>query len=82
LALPGGRVYLLDGLLRRAQDADEVAGILAHELGTLLQRFKGSTYVPIHRARGPVHGTSLCLTRPCRPKMCWTRELASSHDPY
>jgi Zn-dependent protease with chaperone function len=32
-ALPGGKVYLLDGLLRRARSVDEVAGVLAHELG-------------------------------------------------
>jgi Zn-dependent protease with chaperone function len=37
-ALPGGRVYLLDGLLRRAQDSDEIAGILAHELGHVARR--------------------------------------------
>jgi Zn-dependent protease with chaperone function len=37
-ALPGGRVYLFDGLLRRAEEPDEVAGILAHELGHVARR--------------------------------------------
>jgi Zn-dependent protease with chaperone function len=32
-ALPGGKVYLLDGLLQRAKSVDEVAGVMAHELG-------------------------------------------------
>jgi Zn-dependent protease with chaperone function len=32
-ALPGGRVYLFSGLLARAQNADELAGVIAHELG-------------------------------------------------
>ncbi|MFZ5693596.1 MAG: M48 family metallopeptidase [Pseudomonadota bacterium] len=32
-ALPGGTVYLLDGLLQRARNVDEVAGVMAHELG-------------------------------------------------
>jgi hypothetical protein len=32
-ALPGGKVYLFNGLLARAQDPDEIAGVLAHELG-------------------------------------------------
>ena len=32
-ALPGGKVYLLDGLLQRANNVDEVAGVMAHELG-------------------------------------------------
>ena len=37
-ALPGGRVYVLGGLLRRANEPDEVAGILAHELGHVAHR--------------------------------------------
>ena len=37
-ALPGGKVYLLDGLLTRARNADEVAGVLAHELGHAYNR--------------------------------------------
>jgi Zn-dependent protease with chaperone function len=32
-ALPGGKVYLLDGLIQQARSVDEVAGVLAHELG-------------------------------------------------
>jgi Zn-dependent protease with chaperone function len=32
-ALPGGKIYLLDGLLQRARNVDEVAGVMAHELG-------------------------------------------------
>lgn len=32
-ALPGGKVYLLNGLLTKARNVDEVAGVLAHELG-------------------------------------------------
>ena len=37
-ALPGGRVYMLDGLLQRARNPDELAGILAHELGHVHHR--------------------------------------------
>lgn len=37
-ALPGGKVYLLSGLLAKAENADEIAGILAHELGHLRHR--------------------------------------------
>ena len=38
LALPGGRIYLLDGLLQQARSPDELAGILAHELGHVHHR--------------------------------------------
>ena len=38
LALPGGRVYLLDALLQKATNPDEIAAILAHELGHVKHR--------------------------------------------
>jgi len=37
-ALPGGKIYLLDGLLQKARDPDEIAGVLAHELGHVRHR--------------------------------------------
>jgi Zn-dependent protease with chaperone function len=37
-AAPGGYIMLFDGLLQRAQSADEVAGVLAHELSHALKR--------------------------------------------
>lgn len=37
-ALPGGRVVLTDGLIKAADAPDEVAGVLAHELGHVALR--------------------------------------------
>lgn len=37
-ALPGGRVYVSSGLLQKAANADEVAGVIAHELAHLQNR--------------------------------------------
>lgn len=37
-ALPGGKVYLFEGLLDKAENPDEIAGVLAHELGHLRHR--------------------------------------------
>jgi Zn-dependent protease with chaperone function len=37
-ALPGGKVYLFSGLLEKANDPDEIAGVLAHELGHVRHR--------------------------------------------
>nr|MBA2400347.1 M48 family metallopeptidase [Bradyrhizobium sp.] len=37
-ALPGGKVYMFKGLLEKAENADEIAGVLAHELGHLQHR--------------------------------------------
>jgi Zn-dependent protease with chaperone function len=38
VTLPGGHVVLFSGLLRQASSADEVAGVLAHELGHVENR--------------------------------------------
>jgi Zn-dependent protease with chaperone function len=53
-ALPGGRVYLFDGLLAKAENPDEIAGVLAHELGHLRHR---------DNMRGLIHngGTSFLI---------------------
>lgn len=37
-ALPGGRIYLLRGLIDKAESAEEVAGVLAHEMGHVAHR--------------------------------------------
>jgi Zn-dependent protease with chaperone function len=38
VALPGGRVYVFHGLITKADSADEVAGVLAHEIGHVAHR--------------------------------------------
>ena len=37
-ALPGGRILIAEGLLHAAESPDEVAGVLAHEMGHVLHR--------------------------------------------
>jgi predicted Zn-dependent protease len=37
-ALPGGKIYLLNGLLQKAESADELAGVIAHEMGHVSHR--------------------------------------------
>jgi predicted Zn-dependent protease len=37
-ALPGGHVFIYTGLLKQSQSPDEVAGVLAHELGHVVLR--------------------------------------------
>jgi Zn-dependent protease with chaperone function len=38
LALPGGKIYVFRGLIEKADTADEVAGVIAHELGHVAHR--------------------------------------------
>lgn len=37
-AVPGGRIFLLNGLLQKAASPDELAGVIAHELGHVRHR--------------------------------------------
>jgi predicted Zn-dependent protease len=37
-ALPGGRVYVFQGLIDKAESADELAGVLSHEIGHVAHR--------------------------------------------
>jgi predicted Zn-dependent protease len=45
IALPGGKVYLFNGLLQTATSPDEIAGILAHELGHAYHRHNLRTLI-------------------------------------
>jgi predicted Zn-dependent protease len=38
VALPGGHIYLFNGLIGKAETADQVAGVLAHEIGHVAHR--------------------------------------------
>ncbi|MBV9562564.1 MAG: M48 family metallopeptidase [Bradyrhizobium sp.] len=67
-ALPGGKVYLLKGLLAKADDPDEIAGVLAHELGHLAHRdsvreviYNGGTSFLVGLLFGDVTGSSTLI---------------------
>lgn len=47
LALPGGHIVVFTGLIRAAESAEEVAGVLAHEIGHVERR---------HALRNMIHG--------------------------
>jgi Zn-dependent protease with chaperone function len=38
MALPGGQIYVFQGLIAKADNADEVAGVIAHEIGHISHR--------------------------------------------
>ncbi len=38
MALPGGHIYVYDGLIEKAQTPDELGGVLAHEIGHVAHR--------------------------------------------
>jgi hypothetical protein len=67
-ALPGGKVYLFSGLLTKANDPDEIAGVLAHELGHVRHRdnmrnmiYSGGTSFLIGLLFGDVTGSGAMI---------------------
>jgi Zn-dependent protease with chaperone function len=38
IALPGGYIYLFEGLIAKAETVDEIAGVIAHEIGHVAHR--------------------------------------------
>ncbi|MCK1547064.1 M48 family metallopeptidase [Bradyrhizobium sp. 147] len=67
-ALPGGKVFVLKGLLDKAESPDELAGILAHELGHLKHHdnmrgliYNGGTSFLIGLLFGDVTGSSAVI---------------------
>ncbi len=38
IALPGGHIYVFDGLIRQSRSPDELAGVIAHEIGHVAHR--------------------------------------------
>jgi Zn-dependent protease with chaperone function len=38
IALPGGRIYVFEGLIDKSESPDELAGVLAHEIGHVARR--------------------------------------------
>ena len=66
--MPGGKVYLFSGLLAKAENADEIAGVLAHELGHLKHRdntrnliYNGGTSFLIGLLFGDVTGSGALI---------------------
>ena len=37
IALPGGHIYVFEGLIDKSESADELAGVIAHEIGHVAQ---------------------------------------------
>jgi Zn-dependent protease with chaperone function len=89
-ALPGGKVYLFDGLLAKAQNPDEIAGILAHELGHLRHRdstrnliYNGGTSFLIGLLFGDITGSStLIFASRSIMTASYTREAEQNADNF
>jgi Zn-dependent protease with chaperone function len=90
LALPGGQMLLFSGLLDKANNPDEIAGVLAHELGHLKHRdnlrnmiHEGSTSFLIGLLFGDITGSSTIIfaTRTLM-NSSYSRDVEQSADTF
>ena len=68
LALPGGKIFVFDSLIAKANNPDEIAGVIAHELGHLKHRdnmrgliYNGGTSFLIGLLFGDITGSSAVI---------------------
>ncbi|MBI5323086.1 M48 family metallopeptidase [Bradyrhizobium sp.] len=68
LALPGGKIIMFDSLIAKAHNPDEIAGVIAHELGHLRHRdnmrgliYNGGTSFLIGLLFGDITGSSAVI---------------------
>jgi Zn-dependent protease with chaperone function len=89
-ALPGGKVYLFDGLLAKAENPDEIAGVLAHELGHVRHRdntrnliYNGGTSFLIGLLFGDITGSgALIFASRSMVTASYTREAEQNADTF
>jgi predicted Zn-dependent protease len=89
-ALPGGKVTLFSGLLARAENADEIAGVLAHELGHVSHRdntrnliYNGGTSFLIGLLFGdPTGGGALIFASRSLVTASYSREAEQGADDF
>ena len=61
-ALPGGHVYVFEGLLAKSQTSDELAGVIAHEIGHVVHR--DGTSAVLQSAGLSFHASHACARWP------------------
>jgi Zn-dependent protease with chaperone function len=89
-ALPGGKVFLFNGLLAKAENADEIAGVLAHELGHLRHRdgtrnliYNGGTSFLIGLLFGDITGSgALIFASRSLVSASYSREAEQNADTF
>jgi Zn-dependent protease with chaperone function len=89
-ALPGGRIYLFSGLLAKAENPDEIAGVLAHELGHLKHRdatrnviYNGGTSFLIGLLFGDITGSgALIMVSRTLVNSSYSREVEQDADSF
>jgi len=90
VALPGGHIYVFEGLIAKSESADEVAGIIAHEIGHVAHRdgtrallqSAGLSFLFGMLLGDFVGGSAVVIGARAVLRASYTREVESAADRY
>ena len=90
IALPGGKIYLFEALLDRARSVDEVAAVLAHEMGHVAHRdglrvliqSSGASYLLGLLFGDVMGGGTIVVISQYLIESAYTREVETAADAY
>jgi Zn-dependent protease with chaperone function len=90
LALPGGRIYVFEGLISHAETPDELAGVIAHEIGHVahrdgtrsVMRAAGLSFVFGFALGDFVGGSAVIIAAQTLIQSAYSREVETAADSY
>ena len=74
-ALPGGQVFITDALFRRLENEDQVAGVLAHEIGHVIARHGAQHIAQQELTSGLTGAVVLATYDPNNPRSMATAQV-------
>lgn len=75
-ALPGGQIFITDALFRRLENDDQLAGVLAHEIGHVIARHGAQQIAQQELTSGLTGAVVLATYDPNNPRSMATAQVA------
>ena len=75
-ALPGGQIFITNALFRRLENEDQVAGVLAHEIGHVIARHSAQQIAQQELTSGLTGAVVLATYDPNNPRSMATAQVA------
>jgi len=66
-ALPGGQVFITEGLLARLENEDQLAGVLGHEVGHVVARHSAERLAQMELSQGLTGAVTMAMYDPDNP---------------
>jgi predicted Zn-dependent protease len=75
--LPGGQVFITEGLLKRLKSEDQLAGVLGHEIGHVIGRHSAEQVAKAKLTQGLTGAAVIATFDPNNPRSVGTAAMAA-----